>query len=79
MLCEQGSVAALAAQIGEQAASEALYSLSQQVPEEIRSSWPLVIAYGRFQMQYERANLMGDVRQALDAAKAQAQLLKDVY
>lgn len=78
-LAHAGSVSAYAAQVGELAAAETLHSLTQQVPEELRGSWPMVIAYARFQLQYELAAEMGDAKTAASIIAAQSKLVTDLY
>lgn len=78
-LVRLGSVEALASQIGDDAAAQALYELTQQAPSEIQGSWPLVIAWARMQAAYEAAEVIGDTKAMLDSTKAQAALLKGLY
>ena len=79
LLVRLGSVQSAARQIGDEAASEAMYSLSQSAPEEIQASWPMVIAWHRAQRAYEVAELLGDSKGMLDASKAAAGIVKDLY
>lgn len=79
ILVQTGSVAATAAQIGEQAASEAMYSLTLRAPEELQQSWPMVLQWARFQHAYEIAESLGDVKGMLAASQASANLVKDLY
>lgn len=78
-LCDLGSVAALALQIGQEAAAMAMHELTIAAPEEIQPSWPYVLAWSRIQLVYERAAELGDTKAMLDASKASAQLIRDVY
>lgn len=79
LLVRLGSVRAVAQQVGEDAASEALFRLSASAPEEIQGSWPMVIAWHRAQQAYDVASRIGDSKGMLDASKAAAQIVKDLY
>jgi hypothetical protein len=78
-LIRLGSVPALAVEVGEDAAAQAMHDLTDAAPMEIQPSWPLVIAWGRIQAVYEAAERIGDSAGMLKAAEAQAKLLKDLY
>lgn len=79
LLCEVGSVEALAIQIGEEAAAQAMYDLTKAAPEEIQPSWPYVLAWGRFQLAYERASDIGDLKGMMEATQKTAELIRSVY
>lgn len=78
-LISAGSAPALALEIGEAAAAQAMHDLTISAPEEIQPSWPYVIAWARMQVAYESAEKIGDVAGMLKAAEAQAKLVRDVY
>jgi hypothetical protein len=78
-LLRVGSVEALAAQVGDMAAAQALHDLTKTAPEEIQPSWPYVLTWGRMQAAYEAAEKIGDSAGMLKAAEAQAKLIRDVY
>lgn len=63
----------------EERAIEAYDQLLMMAPEEIRTSWPMVIAWSRMQMAYENALMVGDVPTQMKCAKEQAAMLKDLY
>jgi RNA 3'-terminal phosphate cyclase len=79
MLVKAGSTAALAEQVGDEAAASALEQLKQSAPMEVRESWPLVIAWGRYQKSYEVAVSLGDSSGMIKASDAQRKLLMDLY
>lgn len=79
ILLKLGSVAAAAAEIGEIAASEALHTLQLRTPEELRGSWPHVIAYNRLQDAYEKAHALGLSEDMTKIAEKQAKMVKDMY
>lgn len=79
MLIEAGSTAALAETIGDEAAATALEELTKRAPLEIRTVWPLVIAWGRYQQAYEVAKSLGDASGMIRASDAQAKLLMGLH
>lgn len=78
-LISAGSVQALALEVGELAAAQAMHDLTEAAPEEIQPSWPYVLAWARMQAVYEAAERVGDAAGMLKAAEAQAKLIRDVY
>lgn len=78
-LLDKGSVAALARELGDDMAAQIMHELTERSPQEIRASWPMVIAWGRMQQAYEYASRRGDTDAMLKASKAQADLLKGLY
>lgn len=79
MLVSSGSVEALAEKVGPEAAAVAMHELRQTAPEELRESWPMVIAYARMQAAYATAERFGDAAAMMKAAREQADLLRSVY
>lgn len=78
-LLDVGSVPALARRVGDEVAVRVMHELVERAPEEIQPIWPYVIAWGRTQAAYEAASRRGDTDEMLKAARASAQLLRDVY
>lgn len=74
-----GNVRALAREVGEDAAARALHELTQQAPEELQPSWPLVLAFGRIQASYEAAARIGDSAEMRRSGEALAKLVTDRY
>ncbi len=78
-LIKVGSVSALAAQVGEDAAAQAMHDLVEASPLEIKQSWPLVISWARFQAAYDAAAELGDSAGMIRAAEAQSKMLTGLY
>lgn len=78
-LCRAGSIAAAARKIGEEAALEAMRTLTMAAPEEVQGSWPLVISYSRLQIAYEDSMNMGDTKTAMQASEMQSKMIRDLY
>lgn len=74
-----GSVAAAARIIGEQAAAEALYLLTDQAPIELQGDWTAVLNWGRWQQVYEIAFAMDDSKMMAKAIEGQEALIRSVY
>lgn len=79
ILLKAGSVAAAAIEIGEVSASEALATLAARTPEELRGSWPMVIAWGRLQHSYEIAESFGDYDGMAKLAMLQQKMVREMY
>lgn len=79
IVVESGSVEAAAQQIGIEAASEALYSLTMKAPQEIQGSWPLVLAWSEIHDAWITAHEIGDWKGKLAATKAKTDLLNGLY
>lgn len=78
-LIRGGSVQMAAREYGEDAAAQTMQDLIERAPMEVQGAWPLVIAWHRFQMAYEAADDLGDVKGMLASADAQAKLVKDLH
>lgn len=78
-LCRCGSVEAAAEDIGREAAEQALHELTIRAPEEIQSSWPMVIQWSRLQIAYEDAMAIGDIKTAMSASQMCSALLTGLY
>lgn len=74
-----GDTNVLAIEVGARAAGQAMHWLTERAPEELRLSWPMVIAWHRLGKAYERAEKLGDVGEMVKTARAQAQLVTDRY
>lgn len=74
-----GSFAAAARVMGPEVAAQVQAQLTERAPEEIQSSWPLVVQYHRAQIAYEVAERLGDVKGMLAASGQQAKLVTDRY
>lgn len=78
-LLQLGSVEALALHVGAEEASDAMYTLSLRVPEEIRGLWDQVIAYNQLQQAYEVAQELGDSDAMIRAVKARNDIIERHY
>lgn len=78
-LLRAGSLEAYAASVGDDVAARVYHQAMLRTPEELRPSWPMVIAYQRMQAAYESASDLGRHEDAVKIARAQAQLVREVY
>lgn len=78
-LLRAGSLEAYAAQVGDEAAAQVYHHAVLRTPEELRPSWPMVIAYQRMQKSYEEATDLGLREEAVKIAAAMAKLVREVY
>lgn len=73
-----GSLEAYSLVVGDDIAARVYHYAQIRTPEELRPSWPMVIAWQRMQLAYEHAHSMGLYEQSAKVAMQQARMLKDV-
>lgn len=78
-LLELGTVAALAREVGDEAAARALHELTESAPAELQGAWTLVLSWGRIQKAYEIAAELGDTKEMRACATALAKLSMDLH